>query len=556
MASGRRPSRGTSKAGRQVSAALRPTSVAPTAVSVLSTSTGARLDLIGGAESATEVTGVTLRAQEVRSGDLFAALPGSTTHGARFAADAVAAGATAILTDPAGRAELSRVLPPEASVVALVHPEPRTVLGGVSARIYGNPSQRLKLIGITGTSGKTTTSYMVEAALLAAGSSVGLIGTVETRIDGVAQPSSLTTPEAPTLQALLAVMLERGVDAVVMEVSSHALALGRVDGSHFALGAFTNLSQDHLDFHPTMAAYFEAKAQLFVPSSPVHAVRSVICVDDEWGARMAELARPAARQSARQPVTVSTGGVPAQWHAADSVVDADGTSRTPITGPDGDAELVVPLPGRYNVANALLAVAVADCAGVDAAAAIGAIATVSVPGRLQRVDRGQPFLALVDYAHKPGAVQAVLATLRAQAAARAQAGRVAIVIGAGGDRDTAKRPLMGEAAARGAEFVVVTDDNPRTEDPAAIRAEVLAGARAVGRADRPAGAEEVREVGGRAEAIATALRWARPGDTVLIAGKGHETGQEINGVKHPFDDRDVVAQVLDGLVTDDADGDA
>ncbi|MCR5977252.1 UDP-N-acetylmuramoyl-L-alanyl-D-glutamate--2,6-diaminopimelate ligase [Gordonia jinghuaiqii] len=518
---------------------IRPREVTPTPVAVLSTATGARLDLVGGADRETSVTGVTLRAQEVAPGDLFAALPGAATHGARFADQAVAAGATVILTDPAGRAELARVLPPETAVAVLVHPAPRTILGNVSARVYGNPSQRLKLIGITGTSGKTTTSYLVEAALLAAGHSVGLIGTVETRVNGVAQPSTLTTPEAPTLQALLAAMLEDGVDVVVMEVSSHALALGRVDGAHFAIGAFTNLSQDHLDFHSTMRAYFDAKAQLFVPSSPTHAVRAVVCVDDEWGRRMAELARRPGEAAHLQPITVSTGPTPAHWHAGESHLAADGTSKTPFTEPDGDHELLIPLPGRYNVANGLLAVAVAHAAGVSISTALDAVASVSVPGRLQRIDLGQPFLALVDYAHKPGAVQAVLATLREQTT-----GRVAVVLGAGGDRDTSKRPLMGDAAARGAELVIVTDDNPRTEDPAAIRSEVLAGARSVADSDRPAGAEPVREVGDRAAAIIEAIGWARPGDIVLVAGKGHEAGQEIDGVKHPFDDREVVAEAL------------
>ncbi|MBD0860085.1 UDP-N-acetylmuramoyl-L-alanyl-D-glutamate--2,6-diaminopimelate ligase [Gordonia sp. zg691] len=518
---------------------IRPREVTPTPVAVLSTATGARLDLVGGADRETSVTGVTLRAQEVAPGDLFAALPGAATHGARFADQAVAAGATVILTDPAGRAELGRVLPPETAVAVLIHPAPRTILGNVSARVYGNPSQRLKLIGITGTSGKTTTSYLVEAALLAAGHSVGLIGTVETRVNGVAQPSTLTTPEAPTLQALLAAMLEDGVDVVVMEVSSHALALGRVDGAHFAIGAFTNLSQDHLDFHSTMRAYFDAKAQLFVPSSPTHAVRAVVCVDDEWGRRMAELARRPGEAAHLQPITVSTGPTPAHWHAGESHLAADGTSKTPFTEPDGDHELLIPLPGRYNVANGLLAVAVAHAAGVSISTALDAVASVSVPGRLQRIDLGQPFLALVDYAHKPGAVQAVLATLREQTT-----GRVAVVLGAGGDRDTGKRPLMGDAAARGAELVIVTDDNPRTEDPAAIRSEVLAGARAVADSDRPAGAEPVREVGDRAAAIIEAIGWARPGDIVLVAGKGHEAGQEIDGVKHPFDDREVVAEAL------------
>ncbi len=513
---------------------LRPSEVAPTAVSVLSAATGARVDLVGSVSGTTEVTGVTLRAQDARPGDLFAALPGGSTHGARYADQALAAGATAILTDPAGRAELAKVLGPEDSCAVLIHPDPRSVLGPVSARVYGYPSQRLKLIGITGTSGKTTTSYMVEAALLAAGHSVGLIGTVQTRIDGVALPSSLTTPEAPTLQAILATMVERGVDAVVMEVSSHALALGRVDGAHFAIGAFTNLSQDHLDFHPSMRAYFDAKARLFAPGSSTRALRPIICVDDEWGRRMVDVVR-ADRQTT--PTTVSTGPVPAQWHAGPSTVDDAGVQHVSITVPSGvHHDMAVPLPGRYNVANALTAVAIAVGAGVPTATAIGAIAGVAVPGRLERVEKGQPFLVVVDYAHKPAALQAVIATLREQTR-----GRVAVVVGAGGDRDTGKRPMMGEIAARGADLAIITDDNPRSEEPARIRAEVLAGTR-----DVESGAE-VRELGDRAEAIHAAITWAQPGDTVLIAGKGHETGQEINGVKHPFDDRVVAAEALDAL---------
>lgn len=523
-------------------APTRPRDVAATEVSVLAAATGARLDLTGDATADTAVTGVTLRAQDVVPGDLFAALPGTHTHGARFAADALDRGATAVLTDPAGRAELAAILPPGTSCAVLLHPNPRAVLGGISARVYGNPSQRLTLIGITGTSGKTTTSYLVEAALLAAGRSVGLIGTVETRVNGVAQPSSLTTPEAPTLQALLASMAERGVDAVVMEVSSHALSLGRVDGAHFSIGAFTNLSQDHLDFHPTMEAYFDAKAQLFAPGSPTRAVRSVICVDDAWGHRMAEIAG-----ATSAPVTTSTGQAAADWHAGPSVIDAAGAQRVGIDGPDGAvAELLVPLPGRYNVANALLAVAVAASAGVDVPTAIAAIGDVSVPGRLQRVDRGQDFLAIVDYAHKPGALEAVLSTLRAQTS-----GRIAIVVGAGGDRDAGKRPMMGAASARAADLVVITDDNPRSEDPAAIRAALLDGVRSVPETDRPAGAE-YREVGDRRAAIEAAVAWASPGDVVLVAGKGHETGQEIDGVKHPFDDRDVLAAALETIGRGDA----
>lgn len=482
------------------------------------------------------VLGATLRAQHAAPGDLFAALPGSRAHGAQYAADAVAAGAIAVLTDPAGLT-LLRAAEATAGVPVLVHDDPRAVLGVISARVYGDPSRKFTLIGVTGTSGKTTTSYLTEAALRAAGHRVGLIGTVETRIDGVPEPSSLTTPEAPDLQRLFAVMAERGVDAVVMEVSSHALSLGRVDGSCFAVGGFTNLSQDHLDFHRTMDEYFDAKARLFAGDSPVRAAVAVICVDDAAGERMAGLAR----ESAERVATVATTGPAgdASWSVAGEVT-ADAGSQTVVVAAPGGAEhvMTVPLPGAYNIANALLAVALADAAGVPVPTAIGGLAQVAVPGRLEKVDRGQDFLAVVDYAHKPAAVEAVLATLAAQTP-----GRIAVVLGAGGDRDTEKRPLMGAAAARGADLVIVTDDNPRSEDPAAIRAAVAAGARAVPPAERRAA--QIRETGDRAAAIAEAVAWAATGDTVLIAGKGHETGQEIAGHKYPFGDRRVLADALD-----------
>ncbi|WP_253661963.1 UDP-N-acetylmuramoyl-L-alanyl-D-glutamate--2,6-diaminopimelate ligase [Williamsia maris] len=511
----------------------RPTTVEPHPVQVLATSCHARLDLIGAATGELGVTGVTLRAQDVIGGDLFAALPGARVHGAHFAADAIAAGAVAVLTDPAGAAIIEPTVPAGSDLALLVHPDPRSVLGAVSARVYANPSLRLRLIGITGTSGKTTSAYLTEAALMAAGHTVGLIGTVETRIAGVRQNSSLTTPEAPALQGLFAAMLEKGVDTVVMEVSSHALALGRVRGSHFAIGAFTNLSQDHLDFHPTMADYFDAKSLLFRSTSSEHANRSVVCVDDEWGQRMAEIVGPGV-------VTVSTRTGAAQWFAGPSDSRDDGSQVVSVRDPVGETHtMVVPLPGRYNVANALIAVAVAHTAGVSIADAVSGIGDVRVPGRVELVDAGQDFLAVVDYAHKPAALDAVISTLRAQTS-----GRVAVVVGAGGNRDTGKRPVMGAAAARGAELVVITDDNPRDEDPAAIRAAVVAGATDIADADRPAGSEPIVEIGDRAAAIAHAVAWARTGDVVLIAGKGHETGQEIRGVKTPFDDRAVLAGAL------------
>ncbi|BDD82106.1 UDP-N-acetylmuramoyl-L-alanyl-D-glutamate--2,6-diaminopimelate ligase [Tsukamurella pulmonis] len=492
----------------------------------------AGVSLAGADAGELRLTGATVRAQEARAGDLFCAVPGTATHGARFAAGAIEAGAVAVLTDADGAALLAE---DGLDVPVLLHGDPRSVLGPVAAVVYGAPSSRMTLVGITGTSGKTTTSYLVEAALAAGGNPTGLIGTVGTRIAGVDVPTTLTTPEGTALQGLFASMVERGVTAAVMEVSSHALDQNRTGGSRFAVGGFTNLSQDHLDYHPTMEDYFAAKSLLFI--GPEACDRAVICVDDEWGQRMAEL-----RRAAELPlVTVATAG-PADWTAGEVAAHSDGTQRFTLSGPDGQTfSAVVGLPGAYNVANAALALVIAHEAGVPLADAARGIGAVAVPGRVQRIDRGQDFLAVVDYAHKPAALDAVIATLRGQTA-----GRIAVVVGAGGDRDRGKRPLMGEAAARAAELVIVTDDNPRTEDPAAIRAAVVAGARAV------AGGGEIREVGDRRAAIAEAIDWARTGDVVLVAGKGHEAGQEIHGVKHPFDDRDEVAAALEARAAGEA----
>ncbi len=462
------------------------------------------------------VTGVTLRAAEVRPGDLFAALPGSRAHGADFVPAALAAGAVAVLTDPEGAGR-----PALAGVPVLVHPRPREVLGAAAALVYGDPTARLSVIGVTGTSGKTTVTHLIEAGLVAARRATGLLGTIGTRIRGDALPSALTTPEAPDLQALFAVMEQAGVTDVAMEVSSHALALGRVTGTRFAVGAFTNLSQDHLDFHRDMDDYFETKATLF----DSWAGRVVICVDDEWGARLA----------ARTPdaVTVSTGDT-ADWRAVDATTGADGTQAFTALGPGGARVAVrLLLPGAFNLANALVALACLDAVGVPATVAARGFAQLAVPGRMQRVEAGQPFLAVVDYAHKPGAVAALLDTLRAQVP-----GRLLVVLGCGGDRDRGKRALMGAAAAARAEVLVVTDDNPRTEEPAAIRAAMLVGAQA------EAGRGDVLEMGDRRAAIAAAVAMARPGDAVVVAGKGHEAGQEIHGVKYPFDDATELAAAL------------
>jgi UDP-N-acetylmuramoyl-L-alanyl-D-glutamate--2,6-diaminopimelate ligase len=493
----------------------RPVQVRPTALSQLraAAGSGARLD---GAD--VTVTGITSGTGFVRPGDLFAGLPGARAHGALFAPDAVAAGAVAVLTDTAGAASVPDGVP------MLVVDDVRKRLGPASAAVYGHPSAAKKVLGVTGTSGKTTTTFLIRAGLVAAGRAPGLIGTVATMIGGEEVKTGFTTPEAPEVQALLAVMRERGVTDVAMEVSSHALAMDRTTGIEFAVAGFTNLSQDHLDFHADMEDYFAAKARLF----DGRARRAVVVVDDEWGERMAELAGP-------HTVTVTTtGSGDADWRAVDVRATSSGGTAFTVCG-RADLDTGCAVPGRYNVANALLALAILAETGVPADLAAPAIAAATVPGRMERIDAGQPFLAVVDYSHKPAAVDGALQALRPLTT-----GRLIIVLGCGGDRDRGKRPHMGEIAARGADLLIVTDDNPRSEDPASIRRAMLDGALAVPESARG----EVREIGDRAAAIAAAVREARAGDTVLVAGKGHETGQEIAGTVHPFDDRAVLRGVL------------
>ncbi len=472
------------------------------------------------------VTGVTLDSRRVHAGDLYAALPGFTTHGARFAAMAQSAGAAAILTDRSGVEAI------EASggvdVPVLVVDDPRGVLGAVSAWVYGDPAGAMATTGITGTNGKTTTSYLLDAALRAGGHITGVIGTVATHIGDDVIPATRTTPEAPDLHALLAVMRERGASAVTMEVSSHALELGRVDGVTFDLAVFTNLSQDHLDFHGDMASYFAAKSMLFTPQ---RAAAGLVCLDDEWGRRLAA--------AATIPVTTYSVGSPADWTVSDVAPGHQGTTAFTVHGPGVVLAARIGMPGMFNVANALAAVAAAVHHGVDAEVAVAGIgASGGVPGRMERVQAGQDFLVLVDYAHSPDAVA------RAISAARdAVTGDVIVVLGCGGDRDREKRPVMGEVAARGADVLIVTDDNPRSEAPSAIRAAIMEGARAVGPADRGVLYDE----GERRDAIAHAVRLAGPADCVLLLGKGHEQGQEVAGVVTPFDDRLVVREALEAL---------
>lgn len=473
------------------------------------------------------VTGATLDSRRVQPGDLYAALPGANVHGARFAAQAVAAGAVAALTDPEGReAVLTAGLP------ALVVPDPRAVLGELAARIHGRPGDALTTIGITGTNGKTTTAYLVESLLRSAGWETGLLGTVETRVAGSRVSSVRTTPEAPDLHALLARMVAAGVRGCALEVSSHALALHRVDGLVVDVACFTNLSQDHLDFHGSMQEYFDAKALLFTPA---HARRGVVVVDGEWGRRLVARAQVPVTTLSTEP-----DGPAADWTVGDVVPDRAGSSFV-LTGPDGRRlALHCPLPGSFNVSNAALACVAALTAGVEEADVVRGLAHADgVPGRMQPVHPDAPTpadvavpLVVVDYAHTPDALERALATLRTTTP-----GRVVAVFGAGGDRDRAKRPLMGAAVARCADLAVVTDDNPRSEDAAAIRAAVLAGT--------TDGTAQVLEVPDRRAAIATALvACSGADDTVLVAGKGHETGQESAGLTSPFDDRVVAAEEL------------
>lgn len=470
---------------------------------------------------APEVTGITHDSRAVRPGDLYAALPGARAHGADFVSQAASLGAVAVLTDPAGAERVAAT-----GLPALVVDDPRARMGELAATIYGHPGRDLLQIGITGTSGKTTTAYLVEGGLRTV-RSTGLIGTVEMRIGDERIKSERTTPEATDLQALFAVMRERGTDAVAMEVSSHALVLGRVDGCVFDIAVFTNLSPEHMEFHSGMEDYFQAKAQLFTPARSRF---GVVNVDDEYGRRLA-------KESGVPVVTYSAEGHPdADWRAEDVKVGPLDSTFTVVGPKDERISATSPLPGPFNVANTLAAIVALAAAGLDPQSAADGIAAVpGVPGRLERVDEGQPYLAVVDYAHKTDAVESVLRALR-----RITEGKVHVVLGCGGDRDRSKREPMGAAAARLADTAVLTSDNPRSEDPLAILAAMLQGAASVPAHERG----EVQVFEDRAAAVAAAVARAEPGDTVLVAGKGHEQGQDIAGVVRPFDDRQVLREAI------------
>ncbi len=450
-----------------------------------------------------EVTALAYDNRLVAPGTLFFCVPGFTRDGHDFAPDAVARGAAALVVQrPLGL-----------GVPEVLVDDVRAAMAPAAARLNGDPTARLKAIGITGTNGKTTSAFLVRGLLEAAGRRTGLLGTVTAFVAGQERPMVRTTPEAIDLQQTFAEMLAGGDEAVVMEVSSHALALHRADAIHWAVGVFTNLTQDHLDFHPTMEDYFLAKRRLFENGPEV----AVINVDDPYGARLAADLPGAIRVGIDAP--------DAALRATHIVSDATGS-----TFRAGGLELRSPLPGRFNVLNVLGAVAAVRALGVDDATIAEALThAVRVPGRFEPVEEGQPFALLVDYAHTPDSLEAVLRAARPLAA-----GRVIVVFGAGGDRDRAKRPLMGRVAREGSDVAIVTSDNPRSEDPEAIIAAIVEGS-----------GPDVEVIPDRREAIAHAVALAEEGDVVIVAGKGHEQGQEFaDGLVLPFDDVTVAREAL------------
>ena len=474
------------------------------------------------------IGGLAYDSRAVRPEDLFFCVSGFQSDGHEFAAQAVSRGAAALIVER--RLGLSV---PEVLVASS-----RDATGPIAARFYGDPTAELRVVGITGTNGKTTTAYLVRSLLEAQGIQCGLLGTVTSIVGSCERAVTRTTPEAIDLQADFRAMLDGGDRACAMEVSSHTLELGRTAAVRFAAAVFTNLSRDHLDFHASMEDYFQAKRSLFTgqPAGAGAATPPEVRVvngADPYGARLAAELDGAVTFAVDAPADYSASALRCGLTAC----------RFELRAPALKREVALPMPGRFNVANALAALAATHALGGDLDAIVEALERgVRVPGRFEPVDEGQDFAVIVDYAHTPDSLQNVLAAARQLVpSARGGAGRVLSVFGAGGDRDRGKRPLMGEIAARMADVAFVTSDNPRSEDPEQIIEEILAGTGRVTPAD-------VRRTVDRAEAIAQALALARAGDVVVIAGKGHEQGQELaRGVKIPFDDATVAREALAGL---------
>jgi UDP-N-acetylmuramoyl-L-alanyl-D-glutamate--2,6-diaminopimelate ligase len=462
-----------------------------------------------------KITGISSDDRSIQSGDLFLAYPGANNHGAEFAQNALSKGALAILTDADG-AEIAKDIP------MIVVNNVRIAGALVSAHLFGKPIQEMVSIAITGTNGKTTVSTLLYQLLQMAGRESGLIGTIESRIGRQRYESVRTTPEADTLQSLAAAMNEQHMRHLVMEVSSHALVMNRMEGSHFAIAGFTNLTQDHLDFHGDMQSYFSAKARLF---SLEFADQAFINIDDPYGLQLFNSCGIPA-------IALSQKNTKATWHYT-SIVPTSAGTEVSIRGVGGILiETSTALRGEFNLDNLLLVVAIAAECGIDPLDLAALIPRLhGAPGRMELVDRGQSFSAFVDYAHTPDAVKNVLRT-----AQEFTNGKVIAVLGCGGDRDSSKRPLMGEALSTGSTIAIFTSDNPRSENPSEILNQMTSTVKI---------AEPSSVIVDRAEAIAYAVSLCNPGDTLLILGKGHENGQEIAGKKIEFDDRLVLTEAIE-----------
>jgi UDP-N-acetylmuramoyl-L-alanyl-D-glutamate--2,6-diaminopimelate ligase len=472
------------------------------------------------------VTGVEYDSRRVQPGSLFVAMRGETTDGNRYIEQAVARGAGAVVTDSAAAYDATANGPLQVALAEVPHG--RRALAIIAANVFGHPEQKIRLSGVTGTNGKTTTAYLLEQLLRAAGRITALIGTIEYRIAGEVRPAPHTTPESRDLLALLADGVAHGVTEGVMEVSSHALEQGRVWGVPYDVAIFTNLTQDHLDYHGTMEAYFAAKRKLFDGSQARPPRVAVLNAEDDTQAALMETAQTAGSD------IWSYGADHGDFRARDIVMRPNGMRFT-LVSPQGEAPIEVALPGRVNVLNLLAASAAAMARGLSLAQIAKAAPMLhAVPGRFEAVDAGQPFTVVVDYAHTDDALRNVLALARDLVLERK--GRVLTVFGCGGDRDRTKRPRMGRAAAEASEIVIVTSDNPRSEDPRAIIDEILPGTAGL--------AATVEVEPDRAKAIALAMTKTRAGDIVVIAGKGHEKTQTIRNQVLPFDDVAVAREAI------------
>lgn len=465
------------------------------------------------------ISGIAYRSDAVHPGDAFCCIVGLKADGHSFAQDAIDRGARVLIV------ERKVYLADATDVTEVVVKDSRKAMARLASRFYGNPSEAFSLVGVTGTNGKTTTTFLVNHIAQVLGNKTGLIGTVGIEIDGEHRPSSHTTPESPDLQKIFAMMRDEGCGVVSMEVSSHALDLERTWATKFAVTAFTNLTQDHLDYHKTFEAYFAAKARLFSKDYPA---KRVINIDSTWGKELLK------RSSTNEDIIITTGFDPsAQIHPIDVEYGAAST-RVVLSVRGSQMEVTYPLVGRFNVENVMTAFGTALQLGYSASAIVEALRDVpAVPGRLQRVvaEHDGGISIYVDYAHTPDALEKAIASV----SALETEGKTIVVFGCGGDRDSGKRPIMGRAALA-ADYAVVTSDNPRTEDPNAIIEDIVAG--------MGEGTDHFEVVPDRRDAIARAIAIANPGDAILIAGKGHEDYQIIGTEKHHFDDREVAAEEL------------